>query len=156
MTDTPEALPPLPEQLAATFIGYVEGLLGVCRVPPHVFEAFEQRADEFRAALAQAGPTLCHRNPAPNASQPMVPTPSLTVTIGAAQAEPQVPLDIAAIRAACRAEALEEAAQRVDRLRARESAATADHAGNWHEAYEHHLKRHAAMSEVLDAIREMK
>lgn len=33
----------------------------------------------------------------------------------AAQAEPQEPLDIAAIRAACRAEALEEAAQEFDR-----------------------------------------
>lgn len=47
-----------------------------------------QAIDALTAApSAQAEPALCHRNPAPNASQPMVPTPSATVTIGAAQAK---------------------------------------------------------------------
>lgn len=45
------------------------------------------------APSAQAEPTLCHRNPAPNASQPMMPTgPTIEVAIGyappAAQVEP--------------------------------------------------------------------
>lgn len=38
---------------------------------------------------------------------------------------------------------------------AHEASAAAHHAGNWHPAHEHHLKRHAAMQDVIGAIRSL-
>ena len=33
-----------------------------------------------------------------------------------------------------------------------EASAAAHHAGKWHAAHEHHLKRHAAMRDLIDAL----
>lgn len=48
----------------------------------------------------------------------------------------------------------EEAAKVCEEMRANESVAAAHYAGNFQQAFDYHLQRHAIIADVRDAIRE--
>jgi len=77
---------------------------------------------------------------------------SETRPTGAIEKYPQTPLvtleDAIVYGAACAAELLAVAKRRADY----EASAAVHHSGTWHEAFQHHLTRHKAMRDLIDAV----